>query len=701
MKRARPNRLALEKSPYLLQHAHNPVDWYPWGDEAFAKAKAENKPIFLSIGYSTCHWCHVMERESFSDSEVAIMLNRAFVCIKVDREERPDVDSYYMMVCQMLSGAGGWPLTVIMSPDKHPFFATTYLPKMSRFGRIGLTELIPQVEDMWRTRQDQIMRSSADISELMKAAIKKHPTAELDHTILRAAYEGLSTQYDAKGGGFGSAPKFPMAHNILFLLRYWQSTGDTKAQQMAEHTLTAMRWGGIYDHIGFGFHRYSTDDAWRLPHFEKMLYDQALLLMAYTEAYAVTRKKLYMTTVHEIIEYTKRDMMSEQGAYYSAEDADSEGQEGKFYVWTWDEIRKILSKAEFDLIKNVFNVQSSGNINIATVEFLPGQNHFYSSKHYDQQADELGMTENELTTQLEKAREKLFAQRSKRIRPYKDTKILCDWNGIMVAALAKAGRILENSGYISIARRAADFILTEMRDGKGGLHHVYVDGESAIPGFLDDYMFLTWGLLELYGACFETEYLKTAIQLVDSAQELFGEQKAGALYFTQKDNELPLRRKESHDGAVPSGNALAMLNMLRLARLTGRTDLERRASAIAEELAYQIRQNPLNHIQALNALNFAFFAPPEIVIVGDKCDALTEKMLSVVNNSHALDSTVLLKNVNDRTDIIKLAPFSKNLMRRGGKTTAYVCKNHECGVPTNDIGKFTKILDSSMRTSKG
>ena len=513
MTNARPNRLAREKSPYLLQHAYNPEDWYPWGDEAFEKARKENKPIFLSIGYSTCHWCHVMEKESFQDDEVARLLNETFISIKVDREERPDIDSHYMTVCQLLSGTGGWPLTIVMSPTKQPFFASTYLPKSTRFGRVGLLQLIPQVAHIWKTRREVIQKSSEEISLLVQQIACEDRDGKLSESVIHAAYDGLVSQYDKINAGFGNAPKFPTPHNLFFLMRYWQSRGKRQALDIVENTLTAMRMGGIYDHIGFGFHRYSTDAQWRLPHFEKMLYDQALLTLAYTEAYKITQKEFYKTVAMEIIEYVLRDMRSENGAFFTAEDADSEGQEGKFYSWTEKEIADILTATEFQTIKEIFSIQSHGNYHEEATRQNTGRNMLYMSKCQKELAATLNISEEELIARLTKAREKMFRYRENRTHPHKDKKILCDWNGIMIAALAKAGRILGNEVYTAAAQQAAEFLLIEMRDSEGLLYHRFMDGERAIRGFLDDYAFLIWGLVELYWTSFKTRYLANAVAL--------------------------------------------------------------------------------------------------------------------------------------------------------------------------------------------
>jgi len=419
------NRLASEKSPYLLQHADNPVDWYPWNDEAFEKARQEDKPIFLSIGYSTCHWCHVMAHESFEDAQVAKLMNDTFVSIKVDREERPDIDGIYMTVCQMMTGSGGWPLTIIMTPEKKPFFAATYIPKETRFGLTGMLDLIPKIQDVWTNRKIEVIESSEKITSTIQQLSPGTPGEELNGHLLSSAYEALSARFDPEYGGFGSAPKFPIPHNLLFLLRYWKTTHDKKALQMAEQTMQAMRRGGIYDHVGFGFHRYSTDREWLVPHFEKMLYDQAMLVMAYTETFQATGKPEYEQTAREIIAYVLRDMTVPEGAFYSAEDADSEGKEGKFYVWTEDEIRQVLGDRANPVIE-LFNITKEGNFEEESYRRKTGQNILHLKVSLPEES----------ASQWETDRQKLFAYREERFHPHKDDKILTDWNGLMIAALA-------------------------------------------------------------------------------------------------------------------------------------------------------------------------------------------------------------------------------------------------------------------------
>ena len=507
------NRLIREKSPYLLQHAQNPVDWYPWGEEAFERARSEDKPVFLSIGYATCHWCHVMERESFEDQEAAELLNDTFVSIKVDREERPDIDAIYMSVCQMLTGSGGWPLTIMMTSDRKPFFAATYIPKQGRAGRPGLMELVPQVANLWRTRRTELLRSSEQIADRLKETATLLPGKALGEPVLKEAYKSLVQHFDARYGGFGDAPKFPSPHNLLFLLRYAKRSGDQLAAQMVEKTLQAMRFGGIYDHIGFGFHRYATDQAWLVPHFEKMLYDQATLAMAYTEAYQFTGKGEYERTTREIFAYVLRDMRSDEGCFFSAEDADSEGEEGKFYVWTEQELEEVLGSEDGRLITKVFNTRPAGNFSEEATGRRAGANILHLKQPLDSLASNLGLTSDQLATSVEGARKKLFEARRTRVHPLKDDKVLTDWNGLMIAALAKGAHAFNDAEYGDAAKKAMEFILQRMRDKDGRLLHRFRDGETSIQANLDDYAFTIWALIELYELTFLSGYLRDALAL--------------------------------------------------------------------------------------------------------------------------------------------------------------------------------------------
>ncbi|NVM37221.1 MAG: thioredoxin domain-containing protein, partial [Candidatus Lokiarchaeota archaeon] len=472
------NHLSNEKSPYLLQHAKNPVDWYPWGDNAFEKAKKENKPIFLSIGYSTCHWCHVMAHESFENEDVAEIMNEVFVSIKVDREERPDIDKIYMTVCQMMTGSGGWPLTIILTPDKKPFFAGTYFPKQTRFGRIGLIDLIKQIKDLWNNQKTELMNSADQITFSLQNIDQESPGDKFSEANLKSTFQQLSIQYDSINAGFGDRPKFPTPHNLTFLLRYWKRTNDKKALEMVEKTLLEMRKGGIYDHIGFGFHRYSTDSKWLVPHFEKMLYDQALITIAYIEAYQATKKTIYRKIAEEIFEYVLRDMKSPEGGFYSAEDADSEGEEGKFYIWSKEELEQIFEKNELNLATIVFNIDQSGNYLEESTGEKTGRNILHLKS----------IPESEIQDDLEKIRIKLFNSREKRIHPHKDNKILTDWNGLMITALAKATVAFQDKIYLDAAKNATNFLLSNLKDTNGKLLHRYKDGISEITGYLSDYV---------------------------------------------------------------------------------------------------------------------------------------------------------------------------------------------------------------------
>jgi uncharacterized protein YyaL (SSP411 family) len=691
----KPNRLINEKSPYLLQHAYNPVDWYPWGEEAFEKARKENKPIFLSIGYSTCHWCHVMERESFEDPEVAKLLNEVFVSIKVDREERPDIDSIYMTVCQMMTGSGGWPLTIIMTPDKKPFFAGTYFSKDTRFGRIGMMQLVPRIKEIWTTKRQDIINSADKITSTLQQATKASQGEELGESSLKVAYSQLAERFDIMHGGFGRAPKFPTPHNLLFLLRYWKRTGNEGALEMVEKTLDAMRLGGIYDHVGFGFHRYSTDAEWFLPHFEKMLYDQALLSMAYIELYQVTGEEEYERTVREVFTYVLRDMTSPQGGFYSAEDADSEGEEGKFYTWTEKEIKEVLNKEEADLIIDVFNAEKGGNFNEEATGKGTGSNILHLKRSIPEIASQLKISKEDLEKRLDSAREKLFVAREKRIHPHKDDKILTDWNGLMIAALAKGAQVFNEPSYVEAAKRALDFILKNLRKPDGRLLHRYRDGQAAISAHVDDYAFLIWGLLELYETTFDINYLQTAIDLNRDFITHFWDDQNGGFYFTANDGEdLIIRQKEVYDGAIPSGNSVAMLNLLRLNRIAANADFEEKAQKIVRAFSKNVKEFPSAHTQLMVALDFGIGPSYEVVIVGDSRADDTKNMLKAVREKYVPNKVILLRQTEkEEPEISTIAEFTRSQLSLGGKATAYVCLNHVCKLPTTDISKMLELLN--------
>jgi len=687
------NRLIHEKSPYLLQHADNPVDWYAWGEEAFQKAHQEDKPIFLSIGYSSCHWCHVMEHESFEDPQVAALMNDAFVNIKVDREERPDIDDVYMTVAQMMTRRGGWPLNIIMTPDKVPFFAATYIPKDRRWGQAGMLTLIPAIKERWETRRDELLSVADRVSGALQQISQDTPGDELSETTLELAFQQLSQHFDAQHGGFGNAPKFPTPHNLLFLLRYWKRTGNERALHMVEQTLQAMRRGGVFDHVGFGFHRYSTDAHWLLPHFEKMLYDQAMLAMAYTEAYQATGNEAYRETVEDVFTYVLRDMTAPEGGFYSAEDADSEGEEGKFYFWTQRELREVLGEEEANLVVRVLGVEPGGNFADEATREKTGKNILYLREPFMQLAVKLGMSEQELADRVEAARRKLFAHREQRVHPLKDDKVLTDWNGLMIAALAKAARAFDEPRYAAAAADAANFVLEHMLGSDGRLLHRYRDGEAALPAYAADYAFLTWGLLELYEATFEVGYLERALALNADLVEHFWDRETGGFYSTSDDGEeLLVRQREIYDGAVPSANSVAMLNLLRLGRMTAAPDLEEKAASISRAFSKSVGQSPAAYTQLLVAVDFALGPSYEVVIVGKSQAEDTRAMLRGLRMQFVPNKVVLFRPAGESPDIAKWAEFTRYQSGIDGKATAYVCRNYHCKFPTTDVEAMLKLL---------
>ncbi|GAK53692.1 hypothetical protein U14_04963 [Candidatus Moduliflexus flocculans] len=683
------NRLRAEKSPYLLLHGGNPVDWFPWGDEAFAKAKREQKPIFLSIGYATCHWCHVMAHESFEDADIARLLNDTFVCVKVDREERPDIDSLYMAVCQMLTGSGGWPLTILMTPDKAPFFAGTYFPKTSRFGRIGMIDLIPQVRHLWAHEREKALQTAQHILETLqtyhiKSAGSPENAPQADFALLNRAGHELTERFDRKYGGFSSAPKFPSPHTLMLLLRQWKRNGHAPLLGMIEQTLQAMRRGGIYDHLGFGFHRYSTDERWLLPHFEKMLYDQALLVLAYLEVYQATKKPEYAQTAREIFTYVLRDMTDPSGGLYSAEDADSEGVEGKFYVWSVEELRALLDAEDAEFALTLFSFEEAGNFYEQSTGQKTGENIIHLRQPLPNQECE----------RFERIRQRLLETRKGRVHPLKDDKILTDWNGLMIAALAKGGQVLNEPIYTAAAERAAEFIFSTVSLPDGRLLHRYRDGEAAIAGHLDDYAFIIWGVIELYEATFEPKHLERALTLNQQVQAHFRDAAGGGYFLSANDAEpLPLRQKEGYDGAIPSGNSVMMLNLLRLARLTGHSEFETDAERLFRAFSGMAAQNPTAFAFLLTAADFALSPSHEIVIVGDIDAMETKQMLAALRAEFLPNAVILFRPANqDAPEILRLAPFIEPYQCITSKTTAYVCRNFACNLPVTELAELLKQL---------
>ncbi|MBN2408124.1 MAG: thioredoxin domain-containing protein [Candidatus Aminicenantes bacterium] len=688
------NRLDGEKSPYLRQHADNPVAWYPWGDEAFRQAEKEDKPVFLSIGYSTCHWCHVMERESFADEEIARLMNEHFISIKVDREERPDIDAHCMAVCQILTGSGGWPLTVMMTPDKRPFFAGTYFPRESRFGLIGLPDLIRRIADAWRDRRPELLNSAGRILSALSEPASGPGRAKITPSVLDEAYSQLAGRFDGEFGGFGTAPKFPTPHHLIFLLRYARRKKDENALAMVEKTLQAMRLGGIFDQLGFGFHRYSTDRRWLVPHFEKMLYDQALLAMAYAETFQYTGKVEYRRSAEEIFAYVLRDLRSPEGAFYTAEDADSEGEEGKYYVWGVSEIDRSLPRSQAGLARQIFGLHPEGNY-AEPGGGLSGNNILFLKHPLEQFAAELAISEDALRKELMMIRKELLNRRGKRPRPLKDTKILTDWNGLMIAALAGAAWALGRNDYAKAAGAAAVYIRDNMTI-QGVLHHRSAEGEVTVPAFLDDYAFLIWGLLELYESTFDEGFLSWAVELSEETVRNFWDERQGGFFFTSAGlhKDLPTRRKEIYDGALPSGNSAMVSNLLRLSRLLGRGDLEDRAQRTVDAFSGKIFQHPSAYTQLLCGLDFAFGPTREVVIAGQRNAPDTRAMFDVLRKEFNPNMVVLFRPIEEnRPEIVRLAPFTESMVAVEDRATVYVCSNYGCERPTTDKQELRALLE--------
>jgi uncharacterized protein YyaL (SSP411 family) len=635
-----------------------------------------------------------MEHESFRDPEVARLMNETFVSIKVDREERPDIDGVYMTVSQMMTGRGGWPLTIIMTPEKKPFFAATYIPRTGRFGRMGMVELIPRIEEAWRERREKLLNVAEKVTLALEQVARSMPGDGLDETLLGRAYEELVGGFDAQNGGFGDAPKFPTPHRLLFLLRYWKRTGQTEALEMVEKTLGAMRLGGIYDQVGFGFHRYSTDSGWLVPHFEKMLYDQALLAMAYIEAYQATGNEIYAATAREVFTYVRRDMSSAQGGFYTAEDADSEDEEGKFYVWTLEEIREALPAREANLIIQIFNVQRTGNFTEQNTGKM-GANILHLRKPLTHLAADMGLSEPALRKRLADARKGLFDYRANRVRPHRDDKIMVDWNGLMIAALAKGAQVLDEPKLAETAARAVDFILGTMRTSEGRLLHRYRDGQAAIPAYLGDHAFLIWGLLELYEVTFEVRYLRVAMELTGEMIAHFWDERDGGFYSTADDAEqILIRRKEIDDAAVPSGNSVAMWNLLRLARISGNADYEDKAQRIGRSFSGIVRRLPSAFAQLLVGADFGVGPAYEVVIAGDPAAEDTKAMLRALRTHFLPNKVVILRPSNEQTpEITRVAEFTRYQTSVDGRATAYVCQDFSCRFPTRDIERMLELLD--------
>ncbi len=720
----RPNRLIREKSPYLVGHAYNPVEWYPWGEEAFERARRESKPIFLSVGYSTCHWCHVMEKESFENEEIAAILNRHFVSIKVDREERPDVDRVYMTFVQASTGSGGWPMSVFLTPDLKPFWGGTYWPPEDRYGRPGFGRILESVANTWQNERERVTGHAAEVAEYLRQASRANvsPSGSLNASILDAAYREIKSGYDPAYGGFGDAPKFPRPAIFNFLLRIYARKGEHEALEMTLHTLNRMAAGGIHDHLGGGFHRYSVDAAWHVPHFEKMLYDQAQLAVSYTEAFQITREPSYASVVRNILDYVMRDLASPEGGFYAAEDADSlieenesplgagkseteatdaagphrEHGEGAFYVWTAEEIERILGAEAAEIFNFCYGVEPNGNVEDDPQGEFRGKNILFVAHTLAESAQHFERPVEEIEATLRKARAKLFEARSRRPRPSLDDKILTAWNGLMLSALARAAAVLGEEKYLTAAEQAAAFIRSKLYDAATGtLRRRYRQGEAAIDGFLEDYAFLIQGLLDLYEASFRPAYLAWAMRLQEKQNELFWDHAAGGYFSTAASSaDLPVRMRDRYDGAEPSGNSVAATNLLRLARLTGRGEWRADAEKTLQAFAQQLEKAPETLPQMLVALDFLLSPPREIIIAGDRQDADTQALLRVAH-AHFIPNKVLVAvdGPEEGREWARWLPFIENVKPLDGKATAYVCENFVCNLPTSDPRELARLLE--------
>ena len=674
------NRLIDETSPYLLQHAHNPVDWYPWGQEALARAKDEDKPILLSIGYSACHWCHVMERESFENPRIAAQMNADFVSIKVDREERPDLDGIYMQAVQAMTGSGGWPMTVFLTPDGTPFYGGTYFPPNDRGGMPSFPRVLSAIAHAWKDRRTEVLQNGAQLRAQLQQTIVRPPSSvELDAAILAAAARAIVAQHEPHNGGFGHAPKFPQPMALEFLLRHWRRTNDEAALHVASHTLEHMARGGIYDHLGGGFARYSTDEEWLVPHFEKMLYDNAQLARVYLLAYQATDNAFFKEIAEEVIEYVLRDMTDGGGGFYSAEDADSEGEEGKFYIWTPAEVEELLGASDARLFCAFYDIKTPGNFegraSILHMERTPLQ-----------VAGELGVSEAELLAALERGRRVLFEARSKRVRPARDEKVLASWNGLMLRAVADAANVLSRKDFLSAAERNGAFLMSQMRGADGTLARSWKSGHGArLNGYLEDYANVADGLLALYEATFDPRWLQTSIELADTMLGKFADRANGGFFDTSDNHEVLITRpKDVFDNATPSGNSVAADVLLRLALLTDRQEFREAAESVPRLLKDAMTRYPLGFARALNALDFLLDEPKEVAIVGPAGTPETEALRQAVFEPFIPNKVV----AGAGADI----PLLQGRDRGGGQTLAYVCQHYVCKAPASDPAEVRRLL---------
>jgi uncharacterized protein len=685
MEHKHTNHLINETSPYLLQHAHNPVDWYSWGDEAFQKAKSQNRPILLSIGYSACHWCHVMERESFEDEKIAALMNDLFVNIKVDREERPDLDEIYMNAVQMLTGRGGWPMTVFLTPEGKPFYGGTYFPPEDRYGVPGFPKILQGVANAYREKPQDVERSVEQIlAALQRMSLSTESQQLFSSDIIGQSAEQLAQAYDTDHGGLGKAPKFPNVGVYELFLRHYHHSKGSRFLEMVTHTLTKMAQGGIYDHLGGGFHRYSVDEKWLVPHFEKMLYDNAQLVRIYAQVYCVTAEPLFKQLVDATMNYLMREMLHTEGGFYSTQDADSEGEEGKFFVWTEAEITRLLGEETSEIFCRIYDVSEEGN--------FEEKNILHPILTLEQASKFFRRDLKEVESLVSDAKAKLFQEREKRPKPFRDEKILTSWNGLMLSGFAEAIKISPHPSYLEAVNRTVDFIFSKMfRDGH--LLHTYKSGTAKILGYLDDYAFLAAGLLDLFEATVNRAHLDRALELAEIMLHEFWDEAGGGFFYTGRSHErLIAQSKPIFDGSVPSGNAVATQVLLRLYHYTGKEDYLKRAERILRAYYNAMENQPFGFAHMLAALDFYLQKPKEVVLVGDKKEPKTLELLTKIHSLYVPNMTLQLASPDDSLE--KVSPLLAGKKQFEGKTTVYVCHNFTCSRPVVEWDELKPLLDA-------
>ncbi len=683
------NRLIHETSPYLVQHAHNPVDWYPWGEEALEKARGEDKPIFLSIGYSACHWCHVMEHESFESEEIAAIMNAHFVNIKVDREERPDLDEIYMNAVQMMTGSGGWPMSVFLTQEGVPFYGGTYFPPENQYGRPGFSEVLLAVSRHYRENQEKVGEMAGKLMEgLERLARLRTSEGELDADLPPAAFSRIAQNFDEVNGGFGSQPKFPSTMNLSVCLREYARTENARALDMVKLTLEKMAGGGIYDQLGGGFHRYSVDERWLVPHFEKMLYDNALLAKLYLEAYQATGDATMQRIVRETLEYVTREMTDPEGGFYSTQDADSEGEEGKFFVWDPEEVEALLGKEDAPLFDRYFDISPEGN-------FEHGKSILNVPVGLEELARFLKVDESRVADGVARGRKTLFEAREERVKPGRDEKVQVNWNGLMISAFASAYQVLGEPAYLEAAERAARFILERMRTEEGGLLHTYKDGRARFDGYQDDYAFLINALVDLCQATFEVAWLKAAKELTQTMIDRFWDEAEGGFFFTGKDHEaLIVRSKNPYDNAIPSGNSVGAMALMRLGALLGREDFREKAEGTLKLFQPFMRETPSGFGQMVCALDFFLQRPVEIVVVGPLQASDTQRLLGAVRARWLPNHVVAHCDREGQEEAVAMIPQLADKKQVDGKPTAYVCRDLTCSAPVTEVEALEALLTS-------